>query len=87
MQTISRLEGLGIRCDELTNCLTAVSYQRLLVSQGKLKCLMDIAADSLLKKELGKSVRGEFVNWQENLERLWKGGEINHEVYWQFQKG
>lgn len=39
------------------------------------------------KKELGKSVRGEFVNWQENLERLWKGGEINHEVYWQFQKG
>lgn len=87
LQTISRLEGLGIRCDELTNCLTAVSYQRLLVSQGKLKCLMDIAADSLLKKELGKSVRGEFVNWQENLERLWKGGEINHEVYWQFQKG
>ncbi len=48
---------------------------------------MDIAADSLLKKELGKSVRGEFVNWQENLERLWKGGEINHEVYRQFQKG
>lgn len=40
-----------------------------------------------VKKELGKSVRGEFVNWQENLERLWKGGEINHEVYWQFQKG
>ncbi len=50
LQTISRLEGLGIRFDELTNCLTAVSYQRLLVSQGKLKCLMDIAADSLLKK-------------------------------------
>ena len=87
MQTISRLEGLGIRRDELANCLTAVSYQRLLVSQGKLKCLMDIAAGSLLKEELAKSIRSEFVNWQENLEFLWKGGEISHEVYWQFQKG
>ncbi|WP_297951452.1 competence type IV pilus ATPase ComGA [uncultured Lactobacillus sp.] len=87
LQTISRLEGLGIRRDELANCLTAVSYQRLLVSQGKLKCLMDIAADSLLKSELEKSIRSEFVNWQENLEFLWKGGDISNEVYRQFQKG
>src|SRR5699024_1426831 len=28
-QTISRLAGLGIRCDELTNRLTSGSYQRL----------------------------------------------------------
>lgn len=87
LQTISRLEGLGIRIDELANCLTAVSYQRLLPSHGKLKCLMDVAVGSLLKKELSKSIRGEFVNWQRNLEYLWKGGEISNEVYRQFEKG
>lgn len=43
LQTISRLEGLGIRGDELTNCLTAVSYQRLLPTESNLACLLDIA--------------------------------------------
>ena len=44
LQTISRLEGLGITRDELENCLTAVSYQRLLPIENKdsLGCLMDV---------------------------------------------
>ncbi|MDH5099985.1 competence type IV pilus ATPase ComGA [Lactobacillus kefiranofaciens] len=87
LQTISRLEGLGIRTDELANCLTAVSYQRLLPSKVGLKCLLDIATGDLLKAELTKEVRGEFVNWQENMQLLRKGGEIDEEIYRKFQEG
>ena len=45
LQTISRLEGLGISSSELSNSLTAVSYQRLIYN-NTLKapaCLFDIA--------------------------------------------
>lgn len=87
LQTISRLEGLGISKEELTNSLTAVSYQRLINSQGQIKCLMDIADKTVLKKEIGQSIRGEFINWQENLRFLKRGGEISEEAYQQFEKG
>ncbi len=86
-QTISRLEGLGISNDELKNCLTAISYQRLMPSDNEVRCLMDIASGESLKSELNKSIRSDFVSWQENLNALWKGGEINDEVYWQYQEG
>ena len=86
-QTISRLEGLGISNDELKNCLTAISYQRLMPSDNEVRCLMDIASGESLKSELNKSIRSNFVSWQENLNALWKGGEINDEVYWQYQEG
>ena len=44
LQTISRLEGLGITKDELSNCLTAVFFQRLLPIKNKKEgsFLMDI---------------------------------------------
>lgn len=48
-QTISRLEGLGISNDELKNCLTAISYQRLMPSDNEVRCLMDIASGEHLK--------------------------------------
>lgn len=86
-QTISRLEGLGIRSDELENCLTAISYQRLMPGKEKTKCLMDIASGELLRQELSELIRSDFVNWQENLSFLRKGGEISDEVYWQYQEG
>lgn len=87
LQTISRLEGLGIRKDELANCLTAVSYQRLMPSRGQTKCLMDIASDKVLKKAMEQDIRGEFIDWQKNMQLLREGGEISDEVYWQFQQG
>lgn len=87
LQTISRLEGLGICRDELANCLTAVSYQRLMVSHDEVKCLMDIASGTLLKEEMKREIRGEFVDWQNNMQLLLKGGEISDEVFQQFQQG
>lgn len=87
LQTISRLEGLGIRKDELANCLTAVSYQRLMPSHDKTKCLMDIASGEILKESMKKEIRGEFIDWQENMHLLQKGGEISDEVYQQFWQG
>lgn len=87
LQTISRLEGLGIEKNELANCLTAVSYQRLLVGTSGTKCLMDIASKHLLKKTLMQEVRGDFVDWTENMKLLLKGGEISSEVYRQFYEG
>lgn len=87
LQTISRLEGLGIRTEELANCLTAVSYQRLMISHNQVKCLMDIASGPILKREMGQEIRGEFVDWQKNMQLLLKGGEISDEIYRQFQQG
>ena len=87
LQTISRLESLGIKNDELANCLTAVSYQRLLPSAVGMQCLMDIAKGELLNQELQLSVRSDFVNWQENMQLLRKGGKIDDEIYEQFKEG
>lgn len=86
-QTISRLEGLGIRSDELANCLTAVSYQRLLQTRDHLACLLDIASGEILESELNKEIRGNFVNWQENLQILKEGNQITSETYRYFQEG
>ncbi len=87
LQTISRLEGLKIRKDELANCLTAVSYQRLLPTNEGVACLLDMASGKVLQNSIEKSVRGNFINWQENLQNLYKGGEINDETYQLYQEG
>lgn len=87
LQTVSRLEGLGIRKDELANCLTAVSYQRLMPSHEQTKCLIDIASGEVLKEAMEQEIRGEFIDWQKNMHLLQKGGEISDEIYWQFQQG
>lgn len=87
LQTISRLEGLGIRRDELENCLTAVSYQRLLPAGDKIKCLIDLAAASELNERSDSEQRTNFISWQENLKKLYQEGEIDECVFEQFQQG
>lgn len=65
LQTVSRLTGLGIEPEKLRNCLTAVSYQRLLPDcDGKLTCLLDIACQRDWQEA------GTFVSWQEHLTDL-----------------
>ncbi|MGQ5709230.1 competence type IV pilus ATPase ComGA [Lactobacillus sp. PSON] len=87
LQTISRLEGLGIRGDELANCLTAVSYQRLLPTESNLACLLDIATGENLAAAIKSKVRSDFISWQENLNLLKKGGQISNETYQLYQEG
>lgn len=87
MQTISRLEGLGLRADELANCLTAVCYQRLLPTQTGLSCLMDIADSDKLHENLFQKVRGDFVNWKQNLALLKEEGEIDDRTFQLFKEG
>ena len=87
LQTISRLEGLGLRTDELANCLTAVCYQRLLPTQTGLSCLMDIADSDKLHENLFQKVRGDFVNWTQNLALLKEEGEIDDRTFQLFKEG
>lgn len=89
LQTISRLEGLGISKVELANCLTAVSYQRLLFNQidEQLASLLDIASDKTLQNAILDEVRGDFISWKEKLDLLIKRGEINAETYNLFKEG
>lgn len=80
LQTIARLTGLGIRLEELRNCLTAVSYQRLLPDgDGRLACLLDIACQSDWQQG------GTFVSWHEHLTELRskeKIDEATKEAFW-----
>ncbi|MCI1290244.1 MAG: Flp pilus assembly complex ATPase component TadA [Lactobacillus sp.] len=80
LQTISRLTGLGIEPGKLRNCLTAVSYQRLLPDcEGRLACLLDIACQSDWHEE------GTFVSWQEHLTDLQAKEKIDaatKEAFW-----
>lgn len=86
-QTISRLEGLGIRQAELQNSLTAVSYQRLLPTEQGLSCLLDLAYGPGLMENIRQEVRPNFNIWRENLAHLKKEGRINEECYELYQEG
>lgn len=86
-QTISRLEGLGIKNDELTNSLTAISYQRLIPNKNGVACLFDIASGIKLKEQLAKPIREDFVSWRERLNRLYKEERIDAETFTKFQEG
>ena len=86
-QTISRLESLGVKNNELVNCLTAVSYQRLLPGKKGPACLLDLASREDLLAALGQSVRGNFAAWEENLSRLVEKGEISADVARQYKGG
>lgn len=72
LQTISRLEGLGVNKSELFNSLTAVSYQRLIWNQKlqQLACLFDIASGEQLQKEIFNDKRKKFLTWSKNLKQL-----------------
>ncbi|WEV71455.1 competence type IV pilus ATPase ComGA [Lactobacillus sp. ESL0785] len=86
-QTISRLESLQIKRNELSNCLTAISYQRLLPTQNGFSCLMDIASGVVLQDQINSEVHSNFVAWQENLKMLVEKGEISGKIYQQYQEG
>lgn len=81
LQTIARLEGLGIGQNELFNCLTAVSYQRLLPTQNGPACLLDIASGEQLFQT------GLFIDWQKKLATLKEEGQINAACYELYQEG
>lgn len=88
LQTISRLEGLGISRIELLNCLTAVSYQRLLTtSENKLACLLDIATDKNLQEQIISDYRGNFIDWRDKLNYLLKERIINATTHTDFWEG
>lgn len=85
LQTVSRLQGLKVSRQELANCLTAVSYQRLLpVDQGQ-ACLLDIAEGNFLTANVRQ--KGSFVNWHENLCNLERKGKIAPNIKQKFWEG
>lgn len=86
-QTISRLESLGIGTNALANCLTAVSYQRLLPAEGGPACLLDIAAGADLAREVARAKRSSFASWEEHLAELLEEGRIDEAVADQFAQG
>lgn len=87
LQTISRLESLNISTADLFNCLTAVSYQRLLPTNDGFSCLMDIASGPELQADINMAKRGNYVNWHQNLTQLQKRGKISAQVCNQYQEG
>lgn len=87
LQTISRLEGLNISKNELANCLTAVSYQRLLPTRDGLACLLDIAYGEILKQSLESKIHSDFVEWVTNLNILLDRKKITREVFAKFKQG
>ena len=90
LQTISRLEGLGITKDELCNCLTAVSYQRLLPikDRNKVACLMDIGYGKVLDQAImSNDKRHDLRNWQSALEQLVERGKISEDTKHLYEEG
>ena len=87
LQTISRLESLNINTADLYNCLTAVSYQRLLPTNTGFACLMDIDSGHQLQADISKHKRCDYVNWHQNLVRLRERKRISEQVFEQFQAG
>ena len=87
LQTISRLESLNINTADLYNCLTAVSYQRLLPTNTGFACLMDIDSGHQLQADISKHKRCNYVNWHQNLVRLKERKRISEQVFEQFQAG
>ena len=90
LQTISRLEGLGITKDELSNCLTAVSYQRLLPIKDKndVACLMDIGYGEMLNQAItNNDKRSNLHDWQNSLNQLVKRGKISEKTQQLFEEG
>lgn len=87
LQTLARLKGLGVKNDELFNCLTAVSYQRLLPRKDGRACLLDIASGLILRKELLEPKGREFVAWEQSLQKLVREGKINEKTKQQYQQG
>lgn len=89
LQTLSRLEGLGISKSELYNALSAVSYQRLMFDETKqaLSCLFDIAAGKKLQDQIEQTKRDDFISWKDSLQILKKEGKISEATFDLYQEG
>lgn len=89
LQTISRLEGLGINQDELYNALTAVSYQRLIKNEalGTPAALFDIAHGNVLKEAIMHKNRSDFVSWEENISILRKENKVSEADFQIYRQG
>ena len=87
LQTISRLESLNINAADLYNCLTAVSYQRLLPTNTGFACLMDIDSGHQLQADISKHKRGDYVSWHQNLVKLKERNQISEQIFEKFQAG
>lgn len=89
LQTISRLEGLGINKSELFNSLTAVSYQRLIWNKHnqQLACLLDIASGKKMEVEIFNDKRNDFIDWNNNLRKLRMEGVISEDQFKLFAEG
>ena len=89
LQTISRLEGLGINKSELFNSLTAVSYQRLIWNKQnqQLACLLDIASGKEMEVEIFNDKRNDFIDWNDNLRKLRMEGVISENQFKLFAEG
>ncbi|MBD5430406.1 MAG: Flp pilus assembly complex ATPase component TadA [Lactobacillus sp.] len=87
-QTLSRLEGLEIKKEELYNAITAISYQRLLpTKEDKLSCLLDLAYGQKLKEQILNSKRSDFVAWKSNLLSLKEKDQIDENTFNDYQDG
>lgn len=89
LQTISRLEGLGIKKYDLFNSLTGVSYQRLLPinKANKNASLIDIVDGNTLAGAIKEDYRKDFINWKENMTTLLKREQISAKTYELFYQG
>lgn len=87
LQTIARLKGLGISLAELSSCLTAVSYQRLLPIEKRQACLLDIAAGETLATRLTQTPNQDFIAWQRHLTELTQKGIIDDAIRRRFWQG
>ena len=89
LQTISRLEGLGINKSELFNSLTSVSYQRLIWHE-KLQepaCLLDTVKGKELQSAILNDERDDFISWKENIAKIRKEKIINEAQFSFFAEG
>ena len=85
--TIMRMLDLGVSQAELANCLTAVTYQRLIKStHQQTGCLLDVVSQDQLQKAICKPHQG-FVNWHAKLTQLQTEGRISDERMQEYQAG
>src|SRR5699024_7862999 len=90
LQTVSRLEGLGITKDELSNCLTAVSYQRLLPIKDKhdVACLMVIGYGEMLNQAITNNDKcSNLDDCTNSVNQVVKRRKISEKTQQRFEEG
>lgn len=84
---LERLLDLGLSKNILENTLTTVCYQRLLPDiEQTPRVLCDILTGTQLEQQL-QQPQQQFVNWAENLKKLYTQQWIDQQTYQKFQAG